>query len=128
MNFRRFIESEGSLRDFILNTAKAKGFCDPAGVRGINCRLFTQVVANPDVDVHQYPEVSPEDLQVGDILIWGRYDGDFFEEGHYAFWLGDDEILEIPGYNKTMQVKKIRPSLATQYGRPVKIVRPNWAY
>jgi hypothetical protein len=124
MDFRLWLEN--SLRDFILKTAEQRGFCDSEGVRGANCRLFTQIVADPDVDVHDYPEVSQDDIQVGDIIVWGRYDGDYFEEAHYAFWLGNNEILEVPRYNAPMQIRKIMKSLTTQYGKPAKIVRPNW--
>lgn len=116
--------TESSLRDFILSAAQE--VCDSQ--TNMNCRLFVQLTTK-DPDIDNYPEVAREDLKVGDVLVWGKQDGDYFQWGHYAIYLGGDEVIEVPSWNEPMRISKfIFPkSLSLKgYGKPAKIVRPTW--
>lgn len=125
MNFRLWLqEGQEILRDTILKAAQ--GVCDRTD--NMNCRLFVQLTTQ-DPDIDDYPEVSREDLKVGDVLAWGRQDGDYFQWGHYAIYLGGDEIIEVPAWHQPMRVSKFTfpKSLSIRgYGKPAKIVRPRW--
>ena len=124
MQFRLFLESQESMRDFIMQAAQGACQVTPS----MNCRLFVQLTTQ-DPEIDNYPEVPREKLKVGDVLVWGRQDGDYFQWGHYAIYLGGDEILEVPAWNQEMRVSKFTfpKSLSIRgYGRPAKIVRPNW--
>jgi hypothetical protein len=123
-SFRHFMENEEPLRDFILKAAQ--GVCDSG--HSMNCRLFVQLTSQ-DPDIDEYPEVERENLRIGDVLVWGKQDGNYFQWGHYAIWLGNNEILEVPGWNKEMRVSKImfpKTLSIVGYGKPAKIVRPRW--
>lgn len=124
MEFRQYLEtdSETQLRDFILQAAQ--GACEMS--KNMNCRLFVQLTTK-DPDIDNYPEVK--DIKIGDVLVWGRQDGDYFNWGHYAIYLGKDEVLEVPGWGKPMRISKFifpKSMSLVGYGKPTKIVRPHW--
>ncbi len=130
-SFRHYVESNDweavenePLRDFILNAAQ--GVCD--ATPSMNCRLFVQLTTQ-DPEIDDYPEVERDDLKVGDVLVWGQQQDDYFQWGHYAIFLGNNEILEVPAWHKPMKISKIMfpKTLSIRgYGKPAKIIRPRW--
>lgn len=135
-SFKRWLfeGKQEDLRDFILKASQ--GLCDanPTGV-AVNCRLFVQLMSQ-DLEIDRYPEVPKEDLQVGDVLAYGQQQGDYFSWGHYAIYLGNGEVIEVPQMNDTPRINKIRPDKLDRFSHkqsgPVprgpadKIIRPNW--
>ncbi len=124
-SFFNFMESKKQIsRDSILQAAQ--GVCNTN--LSMNCRLFVQLTTK-DPDIDNYPKVKPDKIQVGDVLVWGKQDKNYFQWGHYAIYLGNEEILEVPGWNKPMRISKFlfpKTLSIVGYGKPEKIVRPKW--
>lgn len=94
-------------RDKLLARGKdAKGY--------MNCRLFTQTVSGTP-DLESLPKVKLKDIEPSDILVYGspKY------PMHYAVYLGDDEVMEVPEWGKEMVVNKVEQEI----GKPFRAYR-----
>ena len=63
----------------------AQGVCDKNSY--LNCQLFTQLTTKTS-DILKLPQVSVDDIRVGDILVWGRETQNDVPR-HYNIYLGD---------------------------------------
>jgi len=90
----------------------AKGVCDTQNV--LNCKLFVQLttgVIKPEI----LPQV--EKPQIGDILSYGT---------HWAIYLGDNELLEVPEWGGDMTIGKLDVDEDGEERVPPTIYRPPW--
>ena len=79
-----------------------------------NCRLFTQMVSGV-ADLESLPKVKLKDIEPSDILVYGSAKYPM----HYAVYLGDDEVMEVPEWGKEITVNKVEQEI----GKPFRAYR-----
>lgn len=86
----------------------------------MNCKLFVQTLSGVSnlEDLHQKPFTSIEDVNTGDILVWG-------EGQHYAIYLGEGEIMHVEEWGGKSTVGSLEAEIETNH-EPNKIIPLNW--
>ena len=87
----------------------------------LNCQAFAQLVSNTN-EILSLPEVSPNEMKSGDILVWGR--GKDNPPRHYSVYLGNGEVMEVEGWGDKMRVVSIQHVMDEYDG--MEVFRPKW--
>jgi hypothetical protein len=106
--------SPWELRDQIIHAAR--GVCAAQGY--VNCRLFAQLTTGTPA-LEAIPAVTGP-AQVGDVIQWGAYPA-----RHWAIFVGNGEVLEVPGWGDTLHVTPLSTVIA-EHDTPYAIRRPTW--
>lgn len=109
-------ETSNSLRDELIDMGK--GICSTNGF--LNCQLFAQLVSD-ETEILKLPQVK--DMQIGDILVWGRWEDN--PPRHYSIFIGNGEVMEVEGWGEKMRIISFE-DVNNEYEGMLEIFRPNY--
>jgi hypothetical protein len=96
MKVTELLESGGDLRAKLIDKMRLQF---ERNGKYINCRLAVQLTVDVP-KLEELPKVKPKEMILGDILAWGI--------AHFAIYLGNGEVLEVPGWGDQVQITPLK--------------------